>query len=85
MLWTAGCPGGDQPAQIRARLDVVLERCRSISGDVLLFAHGHSLRSLTARWLEMEVAAGSRFLLTAAAYGILGHERETAVIELWNA
>ncbi len=85
VLWSTGCPGGERPADVSARVDRVLERCRAVEGDVLLFAHGHSLRSLTARWLEMDVSAGARFALAAAAYGILGHEHETSVIDRWNA
>ena len=52
---------------------------------MLAFAHGHSLRVLTARWLELELAAGARFRLAAAGVGRLGWERETRVIEQWNA
>ena len=62
----------------------MLERLAAVDGDVLAFAHGHVLRVLTARWLAMEVAAGARFELAAAGMGVLGHERETAVIERWN-
>ena len=54
-------------------------------GDVLVFAHGHILRVLTARWLRMEVANGARFALATASLGVLGWERETEVIARWNA
>lgn len=84
-LWRDGCPDGETPAEIGARVDRVLARVRSIAGDVVVFAHGHVLRVLTARWLQMEVAAGARFKLAAAGLSILGHERETQVIECWNA
>jgi probable phosphoglycerate mutase len=83
-LWRDGCPDGERPAEIGARVDTVLARLAGIDGDVLLFAHGHVLRVLTARWLEMEVAAGARFLLEAGSVAVLGHERDTAVIERWN-
>ncbi len=83
-LWRDGCPGGESPAEVGARLDRVLARVASVDGDALAFAHGHSLRVLTARWLEMEVAAGARFKLAAAALGVLGHERETTVIDRWS-
>jgi hypothetical protein len=43
------------------------------------------LRVLTARWLEMPVAAGARFALAAGGVGVLGHERETQVLRRWNA
>jgi broad specificity phosphatase PhoE len=83
-LWRDGCPGGEQPAQVGARADAVIERARSAGGDVLVFAHGHVLRVLTARWLGFEPAAGERFALAAGATGVLGHERETQVLQRWN-
>jgi broad specificity phosphatase PhoE len=85
VLWRDGCPGGESPAEVGARLDRVLARFAAVDGDVLAFAHGHSLRVLTARWLEMEVAAGKHFKLAAAAIGVLGHERSTPTIDRWSA
>ena len=84
-LWRDGCPGGELPEQVGARADRVLLRARAAGGDVLVFAHGHILRVLTARWLEMKPAAGGRFALGAGATGVLGHEHGTAVIQRWNA
>jgi broad specificity phosphatase PhoE len=83
-LWRDGCPGGETPSQVGARVDRVLERFAAVDGDGLAFAHGHVLRVLTARWLEMEVAGGARFKLEAGALGVLGHERDTRVLERWN-
>lgn len=84
-LWRDGCPGGETPAQVGARADRVLARLRALDGNALAFAHGHVLRVLTARWLEMEPAAGSRFRLDAAELSILGHEHDNDVILRWNA
>lgn len=85
-LWSQGCPGGETPACVAARADRVLARfAAAVSGDGLAFAHGHILRVLTARWLEMGPAAGARFKLATGAVGTLGHERETTVIERWSA
>jgi broad specificity phosphatase PhoE len=84
-LWRDGCPDGESPSEIGARVDRVLERFAAVDGDGLAFAHGHVLRVLTARWLEMDVAAGSRFKLEAGSLGVLGHERDTRVIEAWSA
>jgi broad specificity phosphatase PhoE len=84
-LWRDGCPGGERPDQVGARADRVLERLRGAGGDAVAFAHGHILRVVTARWLGMEPAAGARFALKAGALGVLGFERETEVLERWNA
>jgi probable phosphoglycerate mutase len=73
------------PGDIGARVDRVLGRLASVDGNALAFAHGHVLRVFTARWLEMEVAAGARFKLEAGSLGVLGHERDTTVIERWSA
>jgi probable phosphoglycerate mutase len=83
-LWRDGCPDGEMPEQIGARVDRVLARCAEVEGDVLAFAHGHVLRVLCARWLEMDVAAGARFKLEAGSLGVLGHERDTQVVERWS-
>ena len=84
-LWRDGCPGGEEPSQVGIRADRVLARLREAGGDGLTFAHGHILRVVTARWLGMSVAEGARFALRAGALGVLGFERETEVLERWNA
>jgi len=83
-LWRDGCPGGEQPPEIGKRADVALHRLRGAGGNALAFAHGHILRVLTARWLQMEVTAGARFALRAGGVGVLGFERETEVLTGWN-
>jgi broad specificity phosphatase PhoE len=84
VLWRDGCPGGESPQQVGARADHVLARAGPASGGVLLFAHGHILRVLAARWIDMPVAAGARFALAAGALSTLGFERETRVVQGWN-
>ena len=83
-LWRDGCPGGESPERVGARADRVLERLQRVEGAALLFAHGHILRVLSARWLEMPPAAGARFVLAAGALSRLGFERETRVLREWN-
>ena len=83
-LWRDGCPGGEQPAEAGARADRVIERMRAADGDALAFAHGHIFRILTARWLQFDAAVGARFALSAGALCVLGYERETEVIQVWN-
>jgi broad specificity phosphatase PhoE len=83
-LWRDGVPDGETAAQVGARVDRVIAELRSIDGDVLLFAHGHLLRVLAARWLGLESDAGRLFALDPATISTLGYERETPVIRLWN-
>jgi broad specificity phosphatase PhoE len=83
-LWRDGVPKGETVEQVGERVDRVLDEIRALDGDALLFAHGHVLRVLTARWLELEPGAGRLFALDPATLSILGHERETPVIQLWN-
>jgi probable phosphoglycerate mutase len=83
-LWRDGVPEGEAIEQVGERVDRVLDEIRSLGGDALLFAHGHVLRVLTARWLELEPDAGHLFALGPATISTLGYERETAVVQLWN-
>ncbi|MEA2610907.1 MAG: hypothetical protein QOG32_633 [Chloroflexota bacterium] len=83
-IWTGPWPEGETATQVGARADRVLERARAIDGDVLVFAHGHLLRVLAARWLGLPPTSGSLFSLSTATLSILGWERENAVIETWN-
>jgi probable phosphoglycerate mutase len=84
-LWRDGCPGGETVADVSARTDPLVSELRDSEGDVALFAHGHVLRVLAARWLEMAPEAGARFWLATATISALGFERETAVFRRWNA
>jgi broad specificity phosphatase PhoE len=84
-LWSDGVPGGETAGEVRARADRVLAELRAVDGDSLVFAHGHLLRVLAARWLGLEPVAGRLFALDPATISILGYERETPVIRQWNA
>ncbi len=83
-LWDDGVPDGETGAQVGERVDRVIAEIRSVEGDALLFAHGHVLRVLAARWLGLEPDAGRLFALDPATLSTLGYERETPVIRLWN-
>lgn len=84
-VWTHPSPGGESPGEVGVRTDAVLARCATAPGDVLLFAHGHLLRVLTARWLGLAPVDGRFFLLDPATVSELGYDRETRAIALWNA
>jgi broad specificity phosphatase PhoE len=83
-LWRDGVPDGETTEQVGARADRVIAELRTLAGDAAVFAHGHLLRVLAARWLGLEPAAGRLFALDPATISILGYERETPVIRMWN-
>jgi probable phosphoglycerate mutase len=86
--WTVfadGCPGGEGPADVGQRADLVIERVRELGGRVIVFGHGHSLRVLAARWVDLEPGDGARLMLATATISELGWERETPVVSRWNS
>ncbi|HEX2928181.1 MAG TPA: histidine phosphatase family protein [Candidatus Binatia bacterium] len=86
--WTVfrdGCPGGESPEQIGARADRVLTKVRATEGNVALFAHGHILRVLAVRWIDLPARYGEHFLLDTATLNVLGHFRDEPVFKIWNA
>jgi broad specificity phosphatase PhoE len=85
LIFRDGCPGGEQPENIGARVDRVIARVRAIKGDVVLFAHGHVFRVFAARWLGLPPAAGQHFLLDTATMNILTYYHGIAAIKQWNA
>ena len=84
LLWRDGVPGGESAADVGARADRVLAEIRASGGGVAVFSHGHMLRVLGARWIELGPESGVRLGLSTAAVCVLGHERQTAVIARWN-
>jgi broad specificity phosphatase PhoE len=91
-LWRDGViPGdaahpGESLADVSSRADAVLARVTPLlaEGDVVLVAHGHLLRVLTARWLSLEPAAGRLFRLDTGTISALGTEHGQPVIQTWN-
>ena len=83
-LWKDGSPGGEPLAEAGARADRVIARAEAAGGDVALFAHGHILRILGARWLGLPPEAGGSLALSTASLSDLGYERERRVIWVWN-
>jgi broad specificity phosphatase PhoE len=83
-LWDDGAPGGETAADVGRRADRVIERVLAVDGDVALFAHGHVLRVVGARWIEQPPELGSRLALSTGTVCRLGFERETRVIWSWN-
>ena len=72
------------PEQVGARVDRVIARARAVEGDVALFAHGHVLRVLAARWIGLPAGAGQHFLLETGTWCVLGYYREIPAVSVWN-
>jgi probable phosphoglycerate mutase len=83
-IWLGPVPGGESAAEVGVRADRVIARALTAGGDVAIFAHGHLLRVLAARWLGLAAEDGALFELGTATLSRLGWERERRVIELWN-
>lgn len=84
-LWSDGAPGGESPDAVAARAELVIARAGTAAGPVLMFAHGHILRVLGARWLGQPVSFGARLVLDPATVSQLGHEHGQRALGSWNA
>jgi broad specificity phosphatase PhoE len=84
-LWRDGCPNGEDAAAVGRRADRVIAEIEAVEGAVALFAHGHVLRVLAARWLGLGPEAGALLALSTGTLSVLGYERETRVVRRWNA
>ncbi|MEV5908471.1 histidine phosphatase family protein [Streptomyces sp. WAC 01325] len=91
-LWTDGVAAGppdhpgESPAEVGARADRVLARVAAAlpDGDVVLVAHGHLLRVVTARRLGLAPADGRLFQLATGTVSRLSTEHGRPVIAEWN-
>ena len=88
-IWRGPWPNGESIEQVGRRADRIIHRIRGAvttgtTDDVLVFAHGHLLRILAARWIGLPPASGGLLELDTATLSILGWEREDPSVELWN-
>jgi probable phosphoglycerate mutase len=94
-LWTDGvAPGpedhpGETSEEVGDRTDRVLARVDAAfangeGGDVVLVAHAHLLRVLTARRLGLPPADGALFQLATGTVSRLGLEHGRHVLTAWN-
>ncbi|WP_330317776.1 histidine phosphatase family protein [Streptomyces platensis] len=84
LLWRDGVPEGETLAEVAARADEVVSWARSADRDVLVFAHGHILRTLGARWLGLDISFGARIRLEPTSLSVLGWAYGEPAIERWN-
>lgn len=85
LIFQDGCPGGETPEQVGARVDRVIARSRASGGDTVIFAHGHVLRAFAARWIGLPASHGQHFMLGTGSLSVLGYYREIPAVRVWNA
>jgi broad specificity phosphatase PhoE len=83
-IWTHPPQQGERLDDLAERVDRVIQSVRAVDGDVALFGHGHALRVLTVRWLDLNPIVGSGFELDTGAIGVLGWSREFPALIRWN-
>jgi broad specificity phosphatase PhoE len=86
-IFRDGCPQGDSPRQITARADRLIDRLRSLAGNIALFSHGQFGRVLGVRWIGLPIDQAQHFLLATASVSRLGfgHDRsDEPAIVAWN-
>jgi probable phosphoglycerate mutase len=87
-VWTTATGLAEPVEAVGVRAERVLARCRPLlqrGDDVVLVAHAHLLRILTAIWLGMPPRGGESLVLAPAGTGVLGYERENPALLRWNA
>ncbi|MEW6320484.1 MAG: histidine phosphatase family protein [Acidobacteriota bacterium] len=83
-LWEHGVPDGETIGDVAGRADHLIARAARAGGSVAIFAHGHVLRLLAARWIGLPPSAGRSFALDTASVSLLAVDRGQPVIRLWN-
>lgn len=84
LIWRDGVPEGETLAEVSARADEVVEWARAADRDALVFAHGHILRALGARWLGLDISFAARIRLEPTSLSVLGWAYGEPAIERWN-
>ena len=87
-LFRDGCPNGEDPEDVAARADRLIDRLRAMEGNIALFSHGQFGAVLGARWIGMPVIDAQHFMLGTASLSILGndpHHPDVEVIMRWNS
>jgi probable phosphoglycerate mutase len=82
--WDGGVPGGETLERLGQRADRVVSNLRTHSGVVAVFAHGHLLRTVAARWIGQAPRLAQHLNLSTATISQLGWEHDWPSIRLWN-
>jgi len=84
-IWNSHVPGGEQAADIVARLNRVANRVRFSGVErAICFGHGHALRVLAMVWVGLDLAHGAALPLATGSLSVLGYEKESSAILHWN-
>jgi broad specificity phosphatase PhoE len=82
-IWLDGCEGGESPQDMTKRLDSLIARIKEIQkpcmqgepgADVVVIAHGHSLKAFAKRWIGFELGTRLPMMLEPGGVGILSYE-----------
>lgn len=84
LIWRDGVTGGETTAELTDRADRVVAWARAADHEVALFAHGHLLRAVAARWLERPLDFAARLRLGPAALCTLGWASGEPALTSWN-
>ncbi|KAI9925103.1 hypothetical protein ASPWEDRAFT_45241 [Aspergillus wentii DTO 134E9] len=85
-IWADGCEEGESPQQVTDRLDSLIQEIRAIHAgnmhgenpcDVVLVAHGHTLRAFTKRWLGYPMDFPLSMMLEPGAVGVLSYQHHS--------
>jgi broad specificity phosphatase PhoE len=85
-VFLVGPKGGETAFDVAARCRRFLKQIEEIEGDgdILLFAHGHLIRTFTATYLRQSPMFASQLELGAASLSVLGHNHEHPSLQRWN-
>ncbi|MGK5529078.1 histidine phosphatase family protein [Streptomyces sp. URMC 129] len=87
VIWRDGVTGGETLEHLSARADEVVawaHEAHAADRNTVVFAHGHILRAVAARWLGLDVRFAARLRLDAAALSALSWSYGEPAIERWN-
>lgn len=84
-VWTHPIIDGESVEEVGTRVDRFFERLGALDAATgVVFAHGHLLSILIARWCGLAPVEGRRFALATATVSLLGHHREDRVVRALN-
>lgn len=88
-LWRDGCPGGETPADVVARVDSFVALADEATqprpgGTVIAFSHGHFSRALVATLLGLPLAAAGVLINDTASVAVVRRRRGQLTLAGWN-